>query len=107
VVPVPVPYADLSDPENRIGSTTGFTYTYDADGNRIAKVNGTTGTPSGTLYWYVTLGIVGEIRPLRQLAIRICILSNADRILEMAAGKIISVEERSCSASKVIPSWTQ
>jgi RHS repeat-associated protein len=44
------------DSENRIGSTTGFNYTYDADGNRVKKANGTT----GTLYWYMSLGIVGE-----------------------------------------------
>jgi YD repeat-containing protein len=44
------------DPENRITSAAGFTYTYDADGNRVEKSNGTT----GTLYWYMTPGIVAE-----------------------------------------------
>ena len=44
------------DLENRIAGASGFTYTYDADGNRIEKANGTT----GTLYWYMSLGIVGE-----------------------------------------------
>jgi RHS repeat-associated protein len=48
------------DPENRISTATkngGTTsYTYDADGNRVAKSNGTT----GTLYWYMTPGIVAE-----------------------------------------------
>jgi len=29
---------------------------YDADGNRVRKSNGST----GTLYWYMTPGIVGE-----------------------------------------------
>ena len=52
------------DPENRMMGTGGFTYTgacpecsrRDADGNRIEKANGTT----GTLYWYMTPGIVAE-----------------------------------------------
>jgi hypothetical protein len=44
------------DPENRITGAGGYTYTYDADGNRVEKSNGTT----GTIYWYTTLGIVGE-----------------------------------------------
>ena len=44
------------DQENRIQSTAGYTYTYDADGNRVKKTNGTT----GTLYWYMSPGIVAE-----------------------------------------------
>lgn len=32
------------------------TYTYDADGNRVEKSNGST----GTLYWYMSPGIVAE-----------------------------------------------
>jgi RHS repeat-associated protein len=48
------------DPDNRISTATknGVTtsYTYDADGNRVAKSAGTT----GTLYWYMTPGIVAE-----------------------------------------------
>ncbi len=44
------------DQENRITGAAGYTYTYDADGNRVKKSNGTT----GTLYWYMTPGIVGE-----------------------------------------------
>jgi RHS repeat-associated protein len=44
------------DQENRITDAAGFTYTYDADGNRVEKLNGTT----GTLYWYMTPGIVTE-----------------------------------------------
>jgi RHS repeat-associated protein len=44
------------DQENRITGAAGFTYTYDADGNRVEKANGTT----GTLYWYMTPGIIGE-----------------------------------------------
>jgi RHS repeat-associated protein len=44
------------DAENRITGTGGFTYTYDADGNRVEKSNGST----GTIYWYMTPGIVGE-----------------------------------------------
>ena len=45
------------DQENRITGAAGYTYTYDADGNRVKKSNGST----GTLYWYMTPGIVGEI----------------------------------------------
>jgi RHS repeat-associated protein len=44
------------DQENRIAGANGYTYTYDGDGNRVTKSNGTT----GTLYWYMTPGIVGE-----------------------------------------------
>src|SRR5258708_5694762 len=44
------------DAENRITGAAGYTYTYDAGGNRVEKSNGST----GTLYWYMTPGIVGE-----------------------------------------------
>jgi len=44
------------DQENRISGAAGFTYTYDADGNRVEKSNGTT----GTLYWYMSPGVVAE-----------------------------------------------
>ena len=44
------------DQDNRITSAGGYTYTYDSDGNRVKKSNGTT----GTLYWYMTPGIVAE-----------------------------------------------
>ncbi len=44
------------DQENRITGAAGYTYTYDADGNRVKKSNNTT----GTLYWYMTPGIVAE-----------------------------------------------
>jgi RHS repeat-associated protein len=44
------------DQENRITGAGGYTYTYDADGNRVKKANGN----SGTLYWYMSPGIVAE-----------------------------------------------
>jgi RHS repeat-associated protein len=44
------------DQENRISGAGGFTYTYDADGDRVKKSNGST----GTLYWYMSPGIVAE-----------------------------------------------
>ena len=44
------------DQENRITGASGYTYAYDADSNRVKKSNSTT----GTLYWYMTPGIVGE-----------------------------------------------
>ena len=44
------------DQENRLTGAAGYTYTYDADGNRVKKSNGST----GTLYWYMTPGIVAE-----------------------------------------------
>ncbi len=44
------------DQENRITGAVGYTYTYDADGNRVEKSNGST----GTIYWYMSPGIVGE-----------------------------------------------
>ena len=44
------------DQENRITGAAGYTYTYDDDGNRVEKSNGST----GTLYWYMTPGIVAE-----------------------------------------------
>src|SRR5579884_528996 len=47
------------DQENRITGANGYTYTYDGDGNRVIKSNGNTAS-SGTLYWYMTPGIVAE-----------------------------------------------
>jgi uncharacterized protein RhaS with RHS repeats len=44
------------DQENRITGAVGYTYTYDADGNRVEKSAGST----GTIYWYMTPGIVAE-----------------------------------------------
>ena len=44
------------DQENRITGAAGYAYTYDGDGNRVKKSNGTT----GTLYWYMSPGIVAE-----------------------------------------------
>jgi RHS repeat-associated protein len=44
------------DQENRVTGAGGYTYTYDDDGNRVEKSNGTT----GTLYWYMSPGIVAE-----------------------------------------------
>jgi len=44
------------DQENRLTGAAGYTYTYDGDGNRVRKSNSST----GTLYWYMTPGIVGE-----------------------------------------------
>ena len=48
------------DPENRIQTATKnnvtTTYVYDEGGNRVKKSNGS----SGTLYWYMSLGIVAE-----------------------------------------------
>jgi RHS repeat-associated protein len=44
------------DQENRLTGAAGYAYTYDADGNRVRKSSGNT----GTLYWYMTPGIVGE-----------------------------------------------
>jgi RHS repeat-associated protein len=49
----------IYDQENRITGADGYTYTYDADGNRVKKSNGT-GASAGTLYWYMTPGIVAE-----------------------------------------------
>jgi uncharacterized protein RhaS with RHS repeats len=45
------------DQENRITGANGFTYTYDANGDRVEKSNGTT----GRLYWYMSPGIIGEL----------------------------------------------
>ncbi len=44
------------DQENRLTGAAGYAYTYDGDGNRVRKSSGT----MGTLYWYMTPGIVGE-----------------------------------------------
>jgi RHS repeat-associated protein len=44
------------DQENRITGSAGYAYTYDADGNRVKKANGST----GTIYWSMTPGIVAE-----------------------------------------------
>src|SRR4029077_196907 len=44
------------DQENRITGTAGLSYIYDADGHRVMKSDGST----GTIYWYMTPGIVAE-----------------------------------------------
>jgi RHS repeat-associated protein len=44
------------DQENRSTGAAGYAYTYDGDGNRVKKSNGST----GTLYWYMSPGIVAE-----------------------------------------------
>jgi len=51
-------YSYTYDQENRITGAAGYTYTYDEAGNRVEKSNNTTAT--GTLYWYMTPGIVAE-----------------------------------------------
>ncbi len=48
------------DQENRIVGVAPFTYTYDVDGNRVEKSNGSTTPSTGTFYWYMSMGIVGE-----------------------------------------------
>src|SRR2546421_2678709 len=48
------------DAENRISSTSGFSYVYDADGKRVQNTNGNTTPATGTLYWYMSSGIVAE-----------------------------------------------
>src|SRR5690348_11290334 len=47
------------DQENRLTGAAGYAYTYDGDGNRVRKSNGTLAA-NGTLYWYMTPGIVAE-----------------------------------------------
>jgi len=47
------------DQENRITGAGAYTYTYDADGNRVEKSTGGS-SPTGTLYWYMSPGIVAE-----------------------------------------------
>jgi RHS repeat-associated protein len=47
------------DQENRLTGASGYTYTYDGDGNRVRKSNGNLAT-SGTLYWDMTPGVVAE-----------------------------------------------
>jgi RHS repeat-associated protein len=47
------------DQENRLTGASGYTYTYDGDGNRVRKSNGNTAS-SGTLYWDMTPGVVAE-----------------------------------------------
>ena len=47
------------DEENRLTGAAGYTYTYDGDGNRVCKSNGNLAA-NGTLYWYMTPGVVAE-----------------------------------------------
>jgi RHS repeat-associated protein len=55
----PTTQSYMYDEENRLTGAAGYTYTYDADGNRVRKSNGTIAA-SGTLYWYMTPGVVAE-----------------------------------------------
>ena len=43
----------------RVPGANGYAYTYDGDGNRVRKSNGTLAA-NGTLYWYMTPGVVAE-----------------------------------------------
>ncbi len=52
-------YSYNFDEENRIKGAAGYAYTYDVDGNRVRKSNGNL-AGNGTLYWYMTPGIVAE-----------------------------------------------
>jgi hypothetical protein len=45
--------------ENRLTGASGYTYTYDGDGNRVRKSNGNLAA-NGTLYWAMTPGVVAE-----------------------------------------------
>ena len=47
------------DQENRLTGAAGYAYTYDGDGNRVRKSNGTLAA-NGTLYWEMTPGVVAE-----------------------------------------------
>ena len=47
------------DAENRLTGAAGYAYTYDGDGNRVRKSNGNLAA-NGTLYWYMTPGVVAE-----------------------------------------------
>ena len=47
------------DQENRLTGAAGYTYTYDADSNRVRKSNGNLAA-NGTLYWAMTPGVVAE-----------------------------------------------
>jgi RHS repeat-associated protein len=47
------------DQENRLTGAAGYTYTYDGDGNRVRKSNGTLAA-NGTLYWEMSPGVVAE-----------------------------------------------
>jgi hypothetical protein len=47
------------DQENRLTGAAGYAYTYDGDGNRVRKSNGNLAA-NGTLYWYMTPGVVAE-----------------------------------------------
>src|SRR5215831_11570808 len=47
------------DEENRLTGAAGYTYTYDDGGNRVRKSNGNQAA-NGTLYWYMTPGVVAE-----------------------------------------------
>ena len=47
------------DQENRLTGAAGYTYTYDGDSNRVRKSNGNLAA-NGTLYWYMTPGVVAE-----------------------------------------------
>src|SRR5258708_22959838 len=40
----------------RVPGANGYAYTYDGDGNRVRKSNGTLAA-NGTLYWYMTPGV--------------------------------------------------
>jgi RHS repeat-associated protein len=50
----------IFDEENRIKTAAGYGYVYDGDGNRVEKVSPPVNPTGGTLYWYMTPGVVDE-----------------------------------------------
>src|SRR6266571_6869132 len=47
------------DQENRLTGAAAYAYTYDGDGNRVRHSHGNLAA-NGTLYWYMTPGVVAE-----------------------------------------------
>jgi hypothetical protein len=50
---------NANERKRSLTGAAGYTYTYDAEGNRVRKSNGNLAA-DGTLYWYMSPGVVAE-----------------------------------------------
>jgi hypothetical protein len=81
-----------------ITGAAGYTYTYDGDGNRMRKSNGNLAA-NGTLYWYMTPGVVAESDLAGTLKSKY-VFFNGERSRDGAIGRLPSMRHALRSSTK-------